>query len=180
MQKFSLLLLLLISSSLLIAQNFSLSSTDLKGQSTKKQEFGGFGCNGENVSPQLSWTDVPEGTKSFAITVYDPDAPTGSGFWHWLAFDIPVDITTIPTGAGSTASNLMPANIIQSLTDYGIKGYGGPCPPEGHGIHTYIYTVYALKVPSLGIDSNTNPAVVGFYIWANTIQKASIVSYYSR
>ena len=162
------------------AQTFTLMSKDLSGQSTKKQESNTFGCDGENVSPHLMWENAPEGTKSFAITMYDPDAPTGSGFWHWVVFDIPADVMEIPTGAGSTSMEKMPKGIIQSLTNYGGKGFGGPCPPEGHGIHEYIYTVYALKTDKLGLDENTNPAVVGYYLWLNTIQKASIVSYYSR
>ncbi len=159
---------------------FTLSSKDLGGNATVTEEFDGFGCTGKNQSPALEWSNVPEGTKSFAITMYDPDAPTGSGWWHWVVFDIPANIDHIVTDAGRVEKNLMPKEAIQSITNYGITGYGGPCPPEGHGIHQYTITVHALKVDKLGLDANTNPAIVGYYIWNNTIEKASIVTYYKR
>lgn len=160
-------------------QTFTLMSADVGGQATKVQEANTFGCNGRNKSPQLSWENAPEGTQSFAITMYDPDAPTGSGFWHWLAFDIPADVTELASGAGS-AKGSMPKGSIQSVTSYGAPGYGGPCPPKGHGIHQYIITVHALKTDKLGLEANTNPAIVGFNLWQYTIEKASIVMYYSR
>ena len=164
-----------------IAQNtFTLTSKDLGGNATLTQEFNGFGCVGKNESPQLSWDNAPEGTKSFAVTMYDPDAPTGSGWWHWVVFDIPANIKELKANAGNPEAKLMPGGAIQSLTNYGAKGYGGPCPPEGHGIHQYIITVYALKTDKLGIDENTNPAIAGYYLWSNTIAKASIVTYYQR
>lgn len=159
---------------------FTLTSTTLGGQASKLQEFNGFGCEGENVSPDLTWENAPEGTKSFAITMYDPDAPTGSGWWHWLAFDIPKDVSSIKTNAGQVDLDLMPKEVIQSITDYGTYGYGGPCPPEGHGLHQYIITVYALKTDKLGLSKDTNPPVVGYYLWQNTLAKASIVAYYQR
>lgn len=162
------------------AQTFSLKSNDLGGQFTKKEEFAGFGCTGQNVSPQLSWANAPAGTKSFAITVYDPVAPTGSGFWHWVVFDLPANATELKTGAGDASKMLMPAGAIQSLTDFGQVGFGGPCPPVGHGLHQYIFTVHALKTDKLGLDAKTNPALVGYYLWQNTLAKASIVTYYSR
>jgi Raf kinase inhibitor-like YbhB/YbcL family protein len=182
MKKISLLIISLIAfSAASFSQNtFTLSSTDLGGQATKTEEFNGFGCEGENKSPQLSWTNAPEGTKSFAITMYDPDAPTGSGWWHWLVFDIPANMNELVTNAGNLNLNLLPKGVIQSITDYGIKGFGGPCPPEGHGLHKYEITVHALKTATLGLDENTNAAVVGFYLWNNTLAKASIVSYYKR
>ncbi|NBB89073.1 MAG: YbhB/YbcL family Raf kinase inhibitor-like protein [Bacteroidetes bacterium] len=177
----NLILILLMCGSGVVAQKtFTLSSEDLGGQATRTQEFDGFGCDGENVSPQLSWENAPEGTKSFAITMYDPDAPTGSGFWHWVVFDIPADITELKTNAGDVELNLAPEGAIQSVTDYGIRGYGGPCPPKGHGIHQYIITVHALKTESLGLDANANAAVVGFNLWNHTLAKASLVAYYER
>lgn len=163
-----------------LAQTFTLQSEDVGGQATQKQVFNGFGCMGNNISPQLSWEHPPEGTKSFAVTMYDPDAPTGSGWWHWLVFDIPLTTTHLVSDAGNSTKTLLPENAIQSLTDFGTQGYGGVCPPEGHGWHTYIITVYALKVEKLGLDKNANPALVGFYLNANTIQKASLVFYYKR
>ncbi len=164
-----------------IGQNtFTLSSQDLGGEATKTEEFNGFGCTGKNQSPQLSWKNAPEGTKSFAITMYDPDAPTGSGWWHWIVFDIPSDINQLVTNAGNTSLQLMPEGAIQSITNFGTGGYGGPCPPENHGLHQYIITVYALKTKKLGLDKDANPAIVGYYLWNNTLAKASLVMYYQR
>lgn len=159
---------------------FTLESKTLGGNSTSVEEFNGFGCTGENTSPELSWSNAPEGTKSFAITMYDPDAPTGSGWWHWVVFDIPSDVSSLLKNAGNIDKGLMHKDAIQSITNYGVPGYGGPCPPENHGIHQYIITVHALKVDKLGLDQNTNPAIVGYYLWNNTIAKASIVTYYER
>jgi len=178
--KFILGLLITLSSTLFAQNTFTLSSSDLGGEATINEEFNGFGCTGRNQSPQLSWKNAPAGTKSFAITMYDPDAPTGSGWWHWVVFDIPASTNELVSGAGNTKLNLTTEGIIQSITDYGTKGYGGPCPPEGHGLHQYIITVYALKTDKLGLTENTNPAVVGFYLWNNTLAKASIVTYYQR
>ena len=162
------------------AQTFTLSSSNLGGQATQAEFFNGFGCTGENLSPQLSWEHAPEGTKSFAITMHDVDAPTGSGWWHWLAFDIPTSTTSLAAGAGSTNPSAMPKGVVQSITDYGKPGYGGPCPPEGHGFHRYEITLFALGVESLGLEASANPALVGYYIGANTIQKSSIVFYAKR
>jgi Raf kinase inhibitor-like YbhB/YbcL family protein len=161
-------------------QTFTLKSNDLGGQATVRQVFKGFGCTGENVSPELHWENVPEGTGSFAVTMYDPDAPTGSGFWHWLVFDIPAGTTGLQADAGNLAKNIAPAGCVQSNTDYGQPGYGGPCPPEGHGFHKYIITVHALKVEKLGLDKSATPAIVGFNLHFNTIAKASLVIYYKR
>ena len=173
-------ILLTISSTLFSQNTFTLSSNTLGGEATKIEEFNGFGCTGKNQSPQLSWKNAPEGTKSFAITMYDPDAPTGSGWWHWVVFDIPTSTTELVANAGDIKLNLTPEGTIQSITNYGAQGYGGPCPPQGHGLHQYIITVYALKTDTLGLDKNTNPAIVGYYLWNNTLAKASIVSYYKR
>lgn len=162
------------------AQTFTLKSKDIGGQATDKQVYNGFGCTGENLSPELYWENVPVGTKSFAITMYDPDAPTGSGFWHWVTFDIPAGTTELKTGAGNIAKGLMPAGAIQSNTDFGQPGYGGPCPPPGHGFHEYRITIYALKVDKLGLDKNATPAFVGFNLFSNTIEKATLVMYYKR
>ena len=181
MKKVNLIVVFFIFTTMTFGQKtFTLSSTDLGGEATKKQEFDGFGCSGENQSPQLHWKNAPEGTKSFAITMYDPDAPTGSGFCHWVVFDIPANVNELVTNAGNIKLNLAPKGAIQSTTDYGAKGYGGPCQPEGHGFHQYIITVYALKTDQLGLDENANPAIVGFNLWNNTLAKASIVAYYKR
>ena len=173
--------LLIISSLTVISQNtFTLSSKNLGGEATLKEEFNGFGCIGKNESPQLSWKNAPEGTRSFAITMYDPDAPTGSGWWHWVVFDIPTSTTELVANAGDIKLDLTPDGTIQSITNYGSQGYGGPCPPQGHGLHQYIITVYALKTDTLGLDKNTNPAIVGYYLWNNTLAKASLITYYKK
>ncbi len=177
----SILTILITFSATVFSQSrFTLSSNDLGGEITSIEEFDGFGCSGENMSPQLSWKNAPEGTKSFAITMYDPDAPTGSGFWHWVVFDISSYVDELVTNAGNVKLNLAPKGAIQSITNYGIKGFGGPCPPKDHGFHQYIITVHALKIEKLGLNENTNPAVVGFNLWNQTLGKASIVAYYKR
>lgn len=182
MKKTSLILMLsfIFTTAIFGQKTFTLSSNDLGGSTTKTQEFNGFGCTGDNKSPQLLWKNAPKETKSFAITMYDPDAPTGSGFWHWVVFDIPANINELVTNAGNVQLNLTPKGVIQSITDYGIKGFGGPCPPKGHGFHQYIITVYALKTDKLGPNENTNPAIIGFNLWNQTLAKASIVAYYKR
>jgi Raf kinase inhibitor-like YbhB/YbcL family protein len=106
--------------------------------------------------------------------------PTGSGFWHWVIFDIPASVTELKTNAGSLSDLLFPEGSIQSLTDFGSYGYGGPCPPEGHGFHQYIITVHALKTEKLGLDKDTPPGLVGFNLWGETLQKASLIMYYKR
>ena len=162
------------------AQTFTLRSKDIGGQATDKQVYNGFGCTGENLSPELYWENVPAGTKSFAITMHDPDAPTGSGFWHWVVFDITANISELKTGAGNITKGPMPAGAIQSNTDFGQPGYGGPCPPQGHGFHEYRITVFALKVDKLGLDKNATPAFVGFNLFSNTIEKSTLIMYYKR
>ena len=170
------LLGLSLAGTFLLADNFTLKSNDLKGQLTNKQVFNGFGCTGENISPELSWENAPAGTKSFAVTVYDPDAPTGSGWWHWLAFDISKNKTSLPTGFGNSESK----DAIQTITDFGKTGFGGACPPKGDKAHRYIFTVHALDVETIGLDKNANAALVGFYLNSHTIAKASLISYYGR
>ncbi|MGP2655619.1 YbhB/YbcL family Raf kinase inhibitor-like protein [Malaciobacter sp. WC5094] len=170
------LLVLAFSFISLFADNFTLKSDTLKGQLTKTQEFNGFGCTGKNTSPHLSWENAPKGTKSFAITVYDPDAPTGSGWWHWVVFDIPKDTMSLEKDFGSKEHK----DIVQSVTNYGKGGFGGACPPKGDKAHRYIFTVYALDTDKLGLDKNTNPAIVGYYLNNHAIAKASLISYYKR
>jgi hypothetical protein len=160
------------------AETFTLRSKDIGGQATDKQVYNGFGCRGDNLSPELYWENVPAGTKSFAVTMYDPAAPTGSGFWHWVVFDIPASTTELKTGAGNISKSLMPECDIQSNTDFGQPGYGGPCPPAGHGFHKYRITVFALKIDKLGLDKSATPAFVGFNLFSNTIAKATLIMYY--
>lgn len=157
------------------AQTFTLKSNEIGGQATNKQFFNSFGCHGDNVSPELSWVNAPAGVQSYAVTIYDKDAPTGSGFWHWVIFNIPTSITELKSDAGNISKNLAPAGSVQSNNDMGQPGYVGPCPPPGP-IHEYLITVYALKT-KLNLDKNATPALVGFNLGANTIAKASIVMY---
>ena len=168
---------LVLSGVMAVAGNFTLTSSDIKGQLSKVQEFNGFGCDGQNVSPELNWKDAPKGTKSFAVTVYDPDAPTGNGWWHWLAVNIPATVTSIPAGASGKS---MPKGTLETMNDYGSTGFGGACPPKGDKPHRYIFTVYALDVEKLSVKADTKPPIVGYQINAHAISKASIVSYYGR
>lgn len=170
------LLSLACCASFILADNFTLKSSELKGQLTNKQVFSGFGCTGENISPEFSWENVPKNTKSFAITVYDPDAPTGSGWWHWVVFDISKNKTNLPSGFGNIDSK----DAIQSVTDYGKSGFGGACPPLGDKPHRYIFTVHAFDVETLGLDKNATPALVGFMLNSHTLAKSSLISYYGR
>ncbi|MBL6785107.1 MAG: YbhB/YbcL family Raf kinase inhibitor-like protein [Rickettsiales bacterium] len=144
---------------------------------TNKHVYNSFGCNGKNISPELQWKNAPKETKSFAITAYDPDAPTGSGWWHWLVFNIPTDINNLKEGI---KIDELPKSVILSRTDFGKIGYGGPCPPKGHGKHRYIFTVFALDVEALPLDKNVTAATVGFYLNNHVIEKDSIVGYYKR
>jgi len=123
------LILILFVSIKTIAQTFTLKSNELGGQATNKQALNGFGCNGENKSSQLFWENAPSNTKSFAITIFDEDAPTGSGWWHWLIFDIPTSVKELKSGTGNIAAKIAPEDAIQSITDFKTYGYGGPCPP---------------------------------------------------
>ncbi|HHD75803.1 MAG TPA: YbhB/YbcL family Raf kinase inhibitor-like protein [Campylobacterales bacterium] len=172
------ILLTLLVLSGLMADNFTLTSKDLKGQLTKTQEFNSFGCSGENKSPELTWSNAPKGTKSFALTVYDPDAPTGSGWWHWLIVNIPSSSTSITTDASN--SKKLPKGALETVNDYGKTNFGGACPPEGDKAHTYIFTVHALDVEKLDLTAKSDSALVGYMINKHTIQKATLVSYYER
>jgi Raf kinase inhibitor-like YbhB/YbcL family protein len=139
----------------------------------------GFGCAGGNKSPHLKWSGAPEGTKSFAVTCYDPDAPTGSGFWHWLAVNIPPNVTELALGAGS-AGGKMPGGSLQTRTDFGKPGYGGPCPPEGDHPHRYLFTVFAVGKDKIDVGADTSAAVVGFNLHFATLAKAEIMGLFKR
>ena len=143
---------------------------------TEEQVFNGFGCSGKNVSPALQWSGAPEGTKSFALTLYDPDAPTGSGFWHWVVMNIPASTTSLASGVSRTPK--MPG--VEMRTDFGTTGYGGPCPPAGDKPHRYIFTVFALKVDKLDVDPQATAAMVGFTTRANSLGLATFTARYGR
>jgi len=168
----------------LAADSFTLESAEVKPGSTiaEAQVYKGFGCEGGNVSPSLKWKNAPAGTKSFAVTVYDPDAPTGSGWWHWVVFNIPAATTALPKGAGDPKSKAMPKGAIQSRTDFGADGYGGPCPPTGDKPHHYQITVFAVDVDKLpdAKDHNASAALVGFDLHFHTLAKATITGLYGR
>ena len=140
----------------------------------------GFGCAGGNVSPQLSWSGAPDGRKSFAVTCFDPDAPTGSGFWHWVVVNIPPAVTSLEAGAGNPDSGKLPAGALQVRTDFGAPGYGGPCPPEGDHPHRYLFTVHAVGLDQLPVNADTSAAVVGFYLNFNTLAKATLMGLHKR
>lgn len=163
-------------------ETFRVSSPDFVPDGTvrKAQVFDDWGETGGNVSPEVSWSGAPAGTKSFAVTLYDPDAPTGSGWWHWQAYDIPANVTRLAAGAGSTAPAAAPPGMKQSRNDYGAIGYGGPCPPPGDRPHRYVLTVVALKVDHLGVGPDASCAAVGFNLNANALARASITSLYGR
>jgi Raf kinase inhibitor-like YbhB/YbcL family protein len=141
-------------------------------------EFG-FGCAGGNRSPHLKWSGAPAGARSFAVTCFDPDAPTGSGFWHWLVVNIPPNVTELPPGAGS-ADGKLPAGALQTRTDFGKPGYGGPCPPEGDHPHRYLFTVFAVAKEKLDVAANTSAAVIGFNLHFATLEKASLMGLFKR
>jgi Raf kinase inhibitor-like YbhB/YbcL family protein len=164
------------------AGSFTLTSPDVspKAPIPNKHVFKGFGCEGENVSPALVWKDAPAGTKSFALTVYDPDAPTGSGWWHWVMINIPADATGLPQGAGDPAVGKAPKDAIQVRTDFGKTGWGGPCPPVGAKAHRYIFTLHALKIEKIEIPQDATAALAGFMINANTLSRVSFVAKYGR
>ncbi len=160
-----------------LAVGFTLSSPHISGQLGNDQVFNSFGCKGKNISPQLQWRDAPAATKSFAVTMYDPDAPTGSGWWHWVVFNIPANVNHLAAG---TSGKAMPKGTVESETSYGSKGFGGACPPPGDKPHRYIVTVYALDIARIEQNADARPELIGFFINSHALAKSSVMAYYGR
>ena len=169
-------------SSMALAGGFTLSSPEIKAGGTipKSFEFNSFGCSGDNKSPVLKWTGAPKGAKSFAVTVYDPDAPTGSGWWHWMVVNIPADVTELQANAGALNGTALPRGATQGRSDYGTNAWGGVCPPPGDKPHRYIFTVFALKTEKLELPVDATAALTGFMINGNALGKASFTATYGR
>jgi len=163
-----------------MTEAFILTSPDIVAGSVIPARFAYRGCGGENVSPALRWRGTSVGAQSLALTVFDPDAPTGSGWWHWLVYNLPADIDALPQGAGDPTSGLLPAGAVQGRNDYGEYGWGGPCPPPGHGPHRYVFTLYALKVPCLDLPREASAAAIGFHIHFARLGEASFTAIYER
>ena len=163
------------------AGQFALLSSELTagGRIAEAQVFNGFGCKGGNISPALSWSGAPAGTRSFALMEHDPDAPTGSGWWHWVVYDIPASQSSLPAGAGDPQKHLMPAGAVQGRTDFGTPGYGGPCPPPGKPHHYYL-RLYALKVAKLDVPADASAAYIGFMVRSQALAHAELLGMYGR
>ena len=164
------------------AAAFKLESPDIKAGGTmdKKFEANVFGCTGENKSPALKWSGAPKDTRSYAVTVYDPDAPTGSGWWHWSVINIPATVTELKADAGNASNGNLPQGARQVRIDYGVAAWGGACPPQGDKPHRYVFTVHALKTDKLDIPADATAALAGFMINANSLGKASFTAKYGR
>ena len=158
--------------------SFRITSRDLQdgGKLPEAHVFNGMGYQGENLSPHLAWQGAPDGAKSFVVTVYDPDAPTGSGWWHWVVINIPASVNELPRGPGSRAG-LLPNGALQTRTDFGPPGYGGAAPPNKE-THRYIFTVQALSVEKLDLPADASAAMVGFMVHLNSLGKASLTVTY--
>lgn len=169
-------------SSLTYAAGFELSSPELTANQMmpKRYEYSGYGCSGENKSPALSWTGAPPETRSFAVTVFDPDAPTGAGWWHWGVINIPANVQALTANAGALNSTSLPDGAKQLRSDFGMAAWGGPCPPPGDKPHHYIFTVYALKITRLTAPADATVANMRDTIEANMLAKAQFVALYGR
>lgn len=165
-----------------LAGSFTVSTPAFRpgGTIPMAQVLNGLGCTGGDRSPALSWSGAPAGTESYAVTMYDPDAPTGSGWWHWTVFNIPASVHGLVAGAGDAGSHSLPPGAGEGRTDFGFSHYGGPCPPVGDQPHRYVITVYALKTPHLALDAQSSGALVGFMLHANVLATAQIVGRYGR
>ncbi len=159
---------------------FTLTSKDIsEGETLRTPQLSGImGADGEDVSPHLSWADVPAGTRSFAVTCYDPDAPTASGFWHWAVANLPADVTELPTDAGNPEAGFLPSAAVTLRNDAGAARYVGAAPPAGHGPHRYFFVVHAVDVESLDGGADATPAFLGFNLFLHTVGRAALVPVY--
>jgi Raf kinase inhibitor-like YbhB/YbcL family protein len=159
---------------------FTITSTDIaEGEQLPPAQMSGiFGVpGGTDTSPQLSWSGAPEGTRSFGLTCYDPDAPTGSGFWHWAVADLPASCTSLDTSAGDDEDGSgLPAPAYQLKHDAGLRRFLGAAPPAGHGKHRYYFTVHALDVETIGVPADASPAFLGFNMWSHTLGTATLTA----
>lgn len=162
--------------------SFQVTSTDVRDgeQLPRAQVSGIFGAGGQDVSPELSWTGAPEGTRGYVVTCYDPDAPTASGFWHWAVADIPAEVAGLPTGAGDEQGSGLPAGAFQLGNDGGQRRYIGAAPPPGHGRHRYFFVVHAIDVESLGVGPDATCAFLGFNLFSHTLARGMIVPWYEQ
>lgn len=160
--------------------SFTLTSTDVAdGEELPTAQVSGiFGAGGSDTSPALSWSGFPEGTKSFVVTVYDPSAPTAAGFWHWAVADIPVTVTSLPSGAGDDEGSALPEGALQLKNDASLARYLGAAPPAGHGKHEYFIAVHAVDVETLGLDADATPSFLGFNLSGHTLARAVIAPWW--
>lgn len=164
------------------AHDFSINSDSFRQgkKLSPAQVFNGFGCEGDNLSPAIHWQNAPAGTKSFAVTLYDPDAPTGSGFWHWMAVNIPSNVSHLSMDAGNVDSHNLPTGASHIRNDYGTLGFGGACPPAGDNPHRYQLTIYALDTAKIDYPENASPALVGFLINQHRLASTTTTAHYMR
>ena len=163
--------------------SFEVTSSDVSDGETMpaRNASAVFGVDGgEDVSPQLSWSGFPAETKSFAVTMYDPDAPTGSGFWHWAVFNIPATVTELAAGSGASDGSGLPRGAVQLRNDAGVAGYVGAGPPPGHGQHRYFVVVHAVDVEHLDVIADVSPAVLGFNLFSHTLARATVTPTFER
>lgn len=182
MRQFIFAMLMASLSTATYASGFKLSSPDINPHHPipKRYTFNGFGCSGGNISPALKWSGAPKDTKSYALTVYDPDAPTGSGWWHWVVINIPANVHHLAENAGKPDNAAMPKGAIEMRSDFGTHAYGGPCPPKGDKPHRYVFTLYALKTTRLDVPKDASAALVGFMIHSNMLAEAKFIARYGR
>ena len=163
-------------------ETFVLTSADIRdGEHLPRAQVSGLmDAGGEDISPQLAWSGFPAATRGFALTVFDPDAPTASGFWHWAVYNLPADVTELPSGAGSPESTALPAGAVTLRNDAGLRRYLGAAPPQGHGDHRYVFAVHALDCSTLELAEDATPGYLGFNLFFHAIGRALLVPVYGR